>query len=60
MVDALNRFPTQVEPVGIPDQTIDAHMFILELELQSVYDYLSKRMMPKSSQLHKTIFISES
>ncbi len=30
MVYALNRLPNQIEHVGIPDQTCDAHMFILQ------------------------------
>jgi hypothetical protein len=31
MADALNRFPNQTKLVGVPNQTIDAHMFILQL-----------------------------
>jgi hypothetical protein len=29
MVDAFSRLPNQAKPVGVLDQTIDAHMFIL-------------------------------
>ncbi len=48
MVDALNRLSNQFEPIGIPNQTCDAHLFILQLEwLQSVYEYLLEGVMPK-------------
>jgi hypothetical protein len=30
MVDTLSRLPHQTEPVGVPDQTCDAHMFTLQ------------------------------
>ncbi len=32
MANTLNRLPNQVEPVGVLDQTIDAHLFTLQLE----------------------------
>jgi hypothetical protein len=32
MADALNRLPNHIEPIGIPNQTYDVHMFTLELE----------------------------
>jgi hypothetical protein len=48
MADALSRLFKQVEPVGVLDQTIDAHMFTLQPKwLHSVNDYMSKGMMPK-------------
>jgi hypothetical protein len=37
MAYALNRLPNHVEPIGVPDQTCDAHMFTLQLQwLQNV------------------------
>jgi hypothetical protein len=49
MVDALNRLPNHTKPIGISDQTCDAHMFTLQSEwLQSVYEYLLKGMMLKT------------
>jgi hypothetical protein len=48
MVDALSRLPNQAKVVGVPNQTIDVHMFTLHPEwLQNVYDYLLEGMMPK-------------
>jgi len=39
MADTLNKLPNQVKLVGVLDQTIDAHLFILQLDwLQSVYN----------------------
>ncbi len=32
MVDALSILPNQIEPIGIPYQTCDAHMFTLQHE----------------------------
>ncbi len=32
MAGALNRLPNQIEPIGVPDQTCDVHLFILQLE----------------------------
>jgi hypothetical protein len=29
MVDALSRFPNQVKPIGVPNQTTNGHMFML-------------------------------
>ncbi len=29
MADALNRFPNQEKSIGVPNQTIDGHLFIL-------------------------------
>jgi hypothetical protein len=29
MVDALNRFPNHIKPIGIPNQTYDVHLFTL-------------------------------
>jgi hypothetical protein len=29
MADALNRFPNQAKSIGVPNQTIDGHLFIL-------------------------------
>jgi hypothetical protein len=44
MVDALSRLPHQIKLVGIPNQTCDAHMFILQPKwLHNVYEYLIKR-----------------
>ncbi len=46
MADALSRLPNQTEPVGIPDQTCDAHMFTLQPKwLQNVYEYLLEGVM---------------
>jgi hypothetical protein len=46
MANALSRLPNQAKLVGVPNQTIDAHMFILQLKwLQILYDYLTKGMM---------------
>jgi hypothetical protein len=37
MADALNRLPNHVKPIGVHDQTCDAHMFTLQLQwLQNV------------------------
>ncbi len=48
MVDAFSRLPNQTKIVGVLDQTIDAHMFILQPKwLQSVYEYLLEGVMPK-------------
>ncbi len=47
MANALRRLPNQAKPVGVPNQTIDVHIFALRPKwLQSVYDYLLKGMMP--------------
>jgi hypothetical protein len=32
MVDALSRLSNQIKPIGIPNQTCDAHLFTLQLE----------------------------
>jgi len=29
MTNALNILPNQAQPIGVPDQTIDVHVFIL-------------------------------
>jgi len=29
MVDAISRLPNQIEPIGVPNQTYDAHLFTL-------------------------------
>jgi hypothetical protein len=48
MVNALNRLPNHTEPIRIPDQTCDAHLFTLQLEwLQSVYEYLLEGVILK-------------
>jgi hypothetical protein len=45
--DALSRLPNPLEPVGVPNQIYDAHMFTWQPEwLQSVYEYMLKGMMP--------------
>jgi hypothetical protein len=31
MADALNRLPNKAEPVSVLDQTIDTHIFVLQL-----------------------------
>jgi hypothetical protein len=31
MADALNRLPNHIEPVKVPNQTCDVHMFTLQL-----------------------------
>ncbi len=42
MAYALSRLPNPAELIGVPNQTIDAHLFTLQPEwLQIVYDYLS-------------------
>jgi hypothetical protein len=46
MADALNWLPNHAEPIGVFDQTCDAHLFTLQFEwLQSVYEYLLKGVM---------------
>jgi hypothetical protein len=30
MANALNRLPNQAKPIGVPNQTIDAHMLTLQ------------------------------
>jgi hypothetical protein len=48
MANALSKLPNQIELVGVPHQTCDAHLFTLQLEwLQNVYEYLLKGMMPE-------------
>jgi hypothetical protein len=48
MADALNGLPNHTKPIGVFDQTFDAHLFTLQLEwLQSVYEYLLKGVMLK-------------
>jgi hypothetical protein len=48
MVDALSTLPNQTKHVGVPNQTFDFHMFILQPEwLQNVYEYLLERVMPE-------------
>jgi hypothetical protein len=48
MANALSRLPNQIEPIGVPHQTCDAHLLTLQLEwLQSVYEYLLERVRPK-------------
>jgi hypothetical protein len=42
MAYALSRLPNPAKLIGVPNQTIDAHLFTLQPEwLQIVYDYLS-------------------
>ncbi len=61
MANALSRLPNEAKSVGVPDQTTNAHLFILQLEwLQNVYDYLLKGMMPKRFTISQTIFGSKS
>jgi hypothetical protein len=46
MVDALNRLPNQTKPIGLLNQTCDAHMFILQSKwLHNVCEYLLKGVM---------------
>jgi hypothetical protein len=48
MAYALNRLPNQAKLVSLPDQTTNIHLFTLQPEwVQSVYDYMLKRIMPK-------------
>jgi Uri superfamily endonuclease len=48
MANALSKLPNHIEPIGVLDQTCDAHMFTLQPEwLQSVYEYLLKGVMPQ-------------
>jgi hypothetical protein len=48
MTNALSRLFNQTKPIGVPNQTIDAHLFTLQPKwLQSVYDYLLEGIMPK-------------
>ncbi len=50
MVDALSRLPNQIKLVGIPNQTCDTHMFILQPKwLHNVYEYLLEGVMLKKS-----------
>ncbi len=43
MADALSRLHNQTEPIVIPDETSDVHMFTLQPEwLHNVYEYLLK------------------
>jgi hypothetical protein len=47
MEDVLSRLPNQVVLVGVPYQTIDVHMFILQPKwLYNVCDYMSEGMVP--------------
>jgi hypothetical protein len=42
----LSRLPNHIEPVEIPDQICDVHLFTLQLQwLQNVYEYLLEGMM---------------
>ncbi len=46
MWNALSRLPNHIEPVEIPDQICDVHLFTLQLQwLQNVYEYLLEGMM---------------
>ncbi len=48
MVYALSILPNHNEPIGVPNQTYDYHMFTLQPKwLQSVYEYLLKGVMLK-------------
>jgi Uri superfamily endonuclease len=48
MANVLSTLPNHIEPIGVPDQTCDAHMFTLQSKwLQNVYEYLLERVMPK-------------
>ncbi len=48
MAVALSRLLNHIDLVGIQNQAYGVHLFILQLEwLQSVYEYLLKRVMPK-------------
>jgi hypothetical protein len=37
MADALNRLPNQAKLVGVPNQTTDAHLFILQSKCYRVF-----------------------
>jgi hypothetical protein len=46
MANALNRLPNQTKPIGVFNQTCDAHLFTLQPKwLQSLYEYLLKGVM---------------
>ncbi len=48
MANALSRLPNHTKPVGVPYQTCDAHLFILQHEwLQNVYQYLLEGVIPE-------------
>jgi hypothetical protein len=48
MKNALNRLPNHTKPIGVLDQTCDAHLFTLQPKwLQIVYEYLLEGVMPK-------------
>jgi hypothetical protein len=60
MVDALSRLPNQIEHVGVPDQTCDAHLFTLQLEwLQNMYEYLLKGVMPERFTTSQRQFLTQ-
>jgi hypothetical protein len=41
VLDALSRLPNIIEPIGVPNQTIDASLFYIELEwLNDVKEFL--------------------
>jgi hypothetical protein len=44
VVDALSRLLDSTEPIGVPDQTIDANLFYIRLEqLNDVKEFLKIR-----------------
>jgi hypothetical protein len=48
MVDALNRLPNPFEPIGVPNQNYNVHMFILQPKwIKNVYEYTLEGIMPK-------------
>ncbi len=55
VLDALSRLPNIIEPIGVPNQTIDASLFYIELEwLNDVKEFL------KTWQIEGTLLVSRS
>ncbi len=50
MVDALSRLLNWLEPVGVLGETIDVHLFILQLKwLHNIYDYVLEEWCQRDS-----------
>ncbi len=60
MWNALSKLPTHIEPVGVPDQICDVHLFALQLRwLQNVYEYLLKGTMLEKYTTSQKKYLSQ-
>ncbi len=60
MAYALSILPNHTEPIGVPDQTCDSHLFTLQPKwLQNIYEYLLEGVMLKRFTTSQRIYFAQ-